>query len=84
VLDDVALRMQRDSGSSVVVLGLVDSGESQGLAERRAAHAADYLSKSKGIDMKRLQLRDGGEYGNKAELWVVPPGTQLQEADLKH
>jgi len=84
VLDGVAMRLQRDTDSSLVVLGLVESGEDQALAERRAAHAAEYLAKEKGIDEKRLQLRDGGEYGNKAELWMVPPGAKLDEAELKH
>jgi len=84
VLDGVALRLERDSDSSLVVLGLVESGENRDLAQQRAASAAQYLSKEKGIDEKRLQLRDGGEYGDQAELWMVPPGAKLQEADLKH
>jgi len=78
------LRLERDTDSSLVVLGLVESGENRELAQQRAASAAEYLNKDKGIDDKRLQLRDGGEYGGKAELWMVPPGTKLQEADLKH
>jgi len=84
VLDGVALRLERDTDSSLVVLGLVESGENRDLAQQRAASAAEYLAKDKGIDDKRLQLRDGGEYGGKAELWMVPPGTKLQEADLQH
>ena len=84
VLDGVALRLARDTDSSLVVLGLVESGENRDLAQQRAASTAEYLTKDKGIDDKRLQLRDGGEYGGKAELWMVPPGTKLQEADLQH
>jgi hypothetical protein len=76
--------MERDSDSSVVVLGLTEAGENKTIAQKRAANAAEYLTKEKGIDEKRLQLQDGGEYGNKAELWMVPPGSKLQEADLKH
>lgn len=84
VLDGVALRLERDTDSSLVVLGLVESGESKELAQRRAASTAAYLTQEKGIDQKRVQLQDGGQYGDKAELWMVPPGTKLQEADLKH
>ena len=84
VLDDVAMRLQRDSDSSLVVLGLVENGETKDLAQKRASNAADYLSKSKGIDTKRLQQQDGGEYGNKAELWLLPPGTRLENANLQH
>lgn len=84
VLDGVALRLERDTDSSLVVLGLIESGENRDLAQQRAASAAQYLTKEKGIDEKRLQLRDGGEYGDQAELWMVPPGAKLQEADLKH
>jgi hypothetical protein len=83
-LDGIALRMQRDSDSSLVVMGLVESGEPASLADRRAEATADYLSKSKGIDIKRLQLRNGGQYGEKAELWIVPPGTRLEDAKLQH
>lgn len=84
VLDGVALRLERDTGSSLVVLGLVESGENKELAQRRAASTAAYLTQEKGIDQKRLQLQNGGEYGDKAELWMVPPGTKLQDADLRH
>jgi len=84
ILDGVALRLQRDTDSSLVVLGLVESGENRDLAQQRAASAAEYLTKDKGIDDKRLQLRDGGEYGGKAELWMVPPGAKLEEANLQH
>lgn len=84
VLDGVALRMQRDGDSSLVVLGLVEPGENKKLGQQRAAKTAEYLTKEKGIDEKRLQLQDGGDYGNKAELWMVPPGSKLQQADLKH
>jgi len=84
VLDGVALRLERDTDSSLVLLGLVESGENRELAQQRAGSAAQYLTKEKGIDEKRLQLRDGGEYGDQAELWMVPPGAKLQEADLKH
>jgi len=84
VMDGVALRLERDTDSSLVVLGLIESGENRELAQQRAASAAQYLTKEKGIDEKRLQLRDGGEYGDQAELWMVPPGAKLQEADLKH
>jgi len=84
VLDGVALRLERDSDSTLVLLGLVESGENRALAQQRAASVARYLSKEKGIDEKRLQLRDGGEYGDQAELWMVPAGAKLQEADLRH
>lgn len=84
VLDGVALRLERDSDNTLVVVGLTDSGESKPLAQKRAANAAEYLTKDKGIDQNRVQLQDGGEYGNKAEFWMVPPGSRLQEADLKH
>jgi outer membrane protein OmpA-like peptidoglycan-associated protein len=84
VLDGVALRLERESDSSLVVVGLIDSGEGTGLAQQRAANAAEYLTKDKGIDQSRVHIQDGGEYGNKAEFWMVPPGSKLQEADLKH
>jgi outer membrane protein OmpA-like peptidoglycan-associated protein len=65
VLDGVALRLERDTDSSLVVLGLVESGENRDLAQRRAASAAEYLSKEKGIDDKRPHFRMAGNMATR-------------------
>jgi len=72
VLDGVALRLQQNADSSVVVKG---NGPADKLATARAYNVRTYLSKDKGIDAGRIQTRTGTGADN-AEIWVVPPGAQ--------
>jgi len=79
ILDDLALRLARESDSSTAVVGMAEPRESKTLAARRAANAKAYLTKSKGIDPKRVDARTGAEAGQKADLWVVPAGANMPE-----
>jgi outer membrane protein OmpA-like peptidoglycan-associated protein len=74
ILDDVALKLQQDPGSTVVLSGSKTGKEPASLAEKRAKNAADYLTKSKGIDAKRIQTRVGSAAGDTVEVWTVPAG----------
>jgi outer membrane protein OmpA-like peptidoglycan-associated protein len=74
VLDDVALRMQQDPSSTLVLTGASEAGESPKLAAQRAQNAMIYLSKSKGIDSKRITTRTGAEPVRAVEVWSVPAG----------
>jgi outer membrane protein OmpA-like peptidoglycan-associated protein len=75
ILDDVALRLQRDADGKVVIIGGSDAKERRGerLASERAINAKNYLVKEKGIDPSRIELRSGGE-GMTAVIWWVPAG----------
>jgi outer membrane protein OmpA-like peptidoglycan-associated protein len=79
ILDDLALRLARESDSSAAIVGLSEPRESKTLAARRAANAKTYLTKSKGIDGKRVDARTGAEAGKKADLWVVPAGASMTQ-----
>lgn len=61
-LDGIALTMQRQLDSSLVVLGDHDSREAAAVAAERAVNVKAYLTQEKGIDPARIQLRatDGG------------------------
>lgn len=61
-LDAIALTMQRQQDSSLVVLGDHDAREGAALAAERAVNVKAYLTQEKGIDASRIQLRatDGG------------------------
>lgn len=76
VLDDVALRLQRDSDAKVVLVGLADPAETRGirLAAQRAANAKAYLVKEKGIDASRIETRTGSDAGQQTQIWLVPAG----------
>ena len=77
MLDDVALRLQREAGSQVVLVGHVAKGEAARLANTRAANAKNYLVKDKGIDASRIQIRDGGAGGRIVNVWFVPAGASM-------
>jgi len=81
VLDDVALRLQQDPQASAMVVGFADSDTPAGkrLAADRANNVKTYLSKSKGIDPGRVQVRSGANHGNKAEIWFIPAGANIPQ-----
>jgi hypothetical protein len=76
ILDDVALQLQRDPESKAVVVGQSGPGEAGGqrLAAQRAANTKTYLTRDKGIDGRRIEVRTGTTGGSKADVWVVPAG----------
>lgn len=74
MLDGVALRMQREAGSQVVLAGGSIAPESARLSTTRAGNAKTYLTGEKGIDAGRIQTADGGRAGRKADVWFVPAG----------
>jgi hypothetical protein len=76
VLDDVALRLQREADAKAVIVGQADSDERQAakLALQRANNSKTYLVKEKGIDASRIETRAGSEGGRRAEYILVPPG----------
>jgi hypothetical protein len=80
VLDDVALKMQQDPNLNAVLSGSAIAGEGPGMALRRAQNAMTYLTKSKGIDPQRIQVKTGAEPGQKVEIWTLPAGAQLPGA----
>jgi outer membrane protein OmpA-like peptidoglycan-associated protein len=79
ILDDVALRLQRDADAKAVIDGNVQGKESKKLAAQRAINAKAYLVKEKGIDPSRIELRTGSEPGTTADIWIVPAGATFNE-----
>lgn len=75
ILDDVALKMQQDPQSTVVLTGSTEELETPKLAQQRAENAKTYLTKSKGIDGQRVQAKAGGT-GRKVEIVSVPAGAE--------
>ena len=76
ILDEVALRLQRDADAKAVVVGQADSTERGGkkLAAQRAVNAKNYLVNEKGIDAGRIETRTGSGSAMNAEIWLVPAG----------
>ena len=82
ILDDVALRLQREPEAKAVVVGYFDSDEKGGvtLAQERAVNTKAYLTEEKGIDGKRIAVRTGTAGGNRAEIYLVPAGATFAVA----
>jgi outer membrane protein OmpA-like peptidoglycan-associated protein len=87
ILDNVALRLQNETGAHVVVIGYASAGKSarsQRLAERRAAARAENTKKylvSKGVSADRIETRTGTatagasvKENNRIEIIWVPEG----------
>lgn len=77
VLDDVALKLQQDPNLTAVLSGSAEPGEGPRMALQRAQNAMTYLTKSKGIDPQRIQVKAGSEPGRKVEVWTLPAGANL-------
>lgn len=82
ILDDVALRMQRDPDSKLVIVGSKDADEKRkNLDAERAVDAKFYLTNDKGVDPNRIETRSGGTAGKVAEFWIVPAGSTYQGSE---
>ncbi len=90
ILDDVALRLQREPDSKAVVVGYATAEETKKkankeLAAQRAVNTKACLdgaeasceNQSKQIDPSRIEVRTGTGDQNKAEIWIVPSGASF-------
>ncbi len=79
ILDDCALRLQREAGSRGVIVGNADPNEQNApnMAEQRAVNTKDYLVREKGIDPGRLEIRAGSGGTQTVDIWVVPAGASF-------
>ena len=74
ILDDVALRLQREPDARAVVVGNFEPSEKngQGIAQQRAVNTKAYLTQEKGIDPGRIEVRTGSGGARTAEIYLVP------------
>jgi outer membrane protein OmpA-like peptidoglycan-associated protein len=81
ILDDVALRLQREPTATAVIVGFgKDSKKQKNLAARRALNAKAYLVDEKGLDPARLEVRTGTEDQATTDIWIVPTGATFAGA----
>lgn len=79
-LDDVALTLNHDDTSKLVIVGKYSPDESPTLAGERALNIRTYLTTEKGIDPSRIELREGGASDRSAEDILLPAGAVYPEA----
>jgi outer membrane protein OmpA-like peptidoglycan-associated protein len=82
ILDDVALRLQREPDARAVIVGQYETSERNGqqIAQQRAVNTKAYLVQEKGIDGSRLEVRTGDAGTRTAEIWIVPQGATFEQA----
>jgi hypothetical protein len=81
ILDEVALRLQREADSKLVIVGHsdpeADKKNAANYAAQRAVNSKEYLSGGEAkqqIDPSRIEVRTGAESGQTADYWLVPSG----------
>jgi hypothetical protein len=85
VLDEVALRVQREPNNTLVVVGYTDEEETvkaTQLAGQRAVNVKYYLTSGEGgagIDGSRVQVRSGTVKSKGAKIYMVPSGATFAE-----
>jgi len=85
VLDEVALRLQREADARLVVVGHGDPADGKNLAKfkaERAYNSKQYLTTGEaqqGIDPSRIELRTGADTGMTADYWLVPSGATFNQ-----
>ena len=84
ILDDVALRLQKEPDAKLVIVGNADPSEKRkNLAAERAVDSKAYLSggeAKQAIDASRIETRTGNGGTKTAEYWVVPAGASFDSA----
>lgn len=73
-LDDIALTLEQQGGSKLVIIGNSAANERPEAGAERAMNARQYLVQEKGIDAARIELRIGSMPGRFANDILVPPG----------
>ena len=90
ILDDYALRLQREADAKGVIVGNQAPDEKMPgskkavaaagtLAQQRAVNTKAYLVDEKGIDPSRLEVRTGSAGNATSELWIVPQGATFSQ-----
>jgi hypothetical protein len=73
-LDDIALTLNRDSTSRIVLVGHHGADENPTAAAERVLNVEQYLTVEKGIDPSRIELRTGDSAGRSVDNTLVPTG----------
>jgi hypothetical protein len=80
-LDDIALTLQHQPEARLVLVGNHAASEADGqiLAAERAINTRAYLSKEKGIDPSRVDLRTSSEPGKQVNTYLLIPGAVFDQ-----
>jgi hypothetical protein len=80
-LDEIALTLNRDTTSRLVIVGRHSADESPDAAAQRDLNVEQYLADEKGIDPSRIAMRTSGEPGRVLDSTLVPAGASFIPGD---
>lgn len=76
-LDNLAIELQNNPGSTGYVFAYAGRNSRPGEAERMGQRAIDYLTTTRGLSRSRVNFVNGGyRETNSFELWLVPQGAE--------
>ena len=78
-LDDVALTMTQQADAHLVMVGNASPEENPTAAAERALNARQYLTKEKGLDPARIEVRVGQTSGRTLDNILVPSGASYSD-----
>lgn len=77
-LDNIAISLQEEPNSKLFIVAYGGREDAPGKAQRYALRAKNYLSKTRGVDPKRIEAVDGGRREDfVVEVWLVPEGASF-------
>ena len=80
-LDEIALTLNRDTTSKLVIVGKHSADEKPEAAAQRDLNVVQYLTDEKGIDPSRIEMRTSGEPGRSLDSILVPAGASFTPGD---
>ena len=80
-LDEVALTLNRDTTSKLVIVGKHSADESPDAAAQRTLNVEQYLTEEKGVDPTRIEMRTGGKLTRSLDNILVPAGATFTPGD---
>jgi hypothetical protein len=82
-LDDIALTLNKESDAKLVIIGNYAPTEKEDAAAERTLNARQYLTKEKGVDPSRIEVRLGGTPGKTVTDVLVPAGAIYNDVDTR-
>ncbi|NYF53097.1 hypothetical protein [Tunturiibacter gelidoferens] len=80
-LDEIALTLNRDTTSKLVIVGRHSDDETPDAAAQRDLNVEQYLIDEKGIDPARISMRTSGQPGRVLDSTLVPDGASFTPGD---
>jgi len=80
-LDEIALTLNRESSAKLVIVGKHSTDETPDAAAQRDLNVEQYLTKEKGIDASRIEMRTGGDPSRSLDNILVPAGATFAPGD---